>query len=109
MDNSKIKSNSIIGLKNNKTELKEKDNINNSRNKKIKNENNEYNDYELNSLGYEKALKYDKRTLMQYYMSLIKTKHPIIFSFVPLDDYNSQIIKASLYDEKAYLSKNYYL
>ena len=97
MDNSKIKSNSIIGLKNNKTELKEKDNINNSRNKKIKNENNEYNDYELNSLGYEKALKYDKRTLMQYYMSLIKTKHPIIFSFVPLDDYNSQIIKASLF------------
>ena len=98
MDNFNNKSNSIIDLKNNKTALKEKNNINNSCNKSIENEIKEYyNDYELNSFGYEKALKYDKRTKIQYYMSLIKTKHPIIFSFVPLDDYNSSLIKASLF------------
>ena len=30
------------------------------------------NDSELNSLEYENALKYDKRTLFQYYWSLLK-------------------------------------
>jgi hypothetical protein len=56
-----------------------------------------YNDYELNSFSYEKALKKDKRTFFQYYKSLIKTKHPIIFSFFPINDYNPKLIKIALF------------
>ena len=56
-----------------------------------------YNDYELNTLSYEKALKKDKRTFFQYYISLLKTKHPIIFSFVPINDYNPKLIKIALF------------
>ena len=54
-------------------------------------------DYELNSLSYNEALVFDKRDLMKYYFSLIKTKHPIIFSFVPIQDYNSKTIKIDLF------------
>jgi len=54
-------------------------------------------DYELNSFSYEKALKNDKRTFVQYYKSLLKTKHPIIFSFIPINDYNPKLIKISLF------------
>ena len=68
-------------------------NINNIINKPI----NEYNDYELNSLNYEKALEIDKRTYCQYYSSLIKIKHLIIFTFYTNTDYNSRIIKLSLF------------
>ena len=53
---------------------------------------------ELNSLPYEKALIYDKRTYVQYYISLLKIKHSFIFSFYCNDkDYNSQIIKIFLF------------
>ena len=55
------------------------------------------NDYELNSLSYQEALKYDKRAYSQYYISLIKTKHPIIFSFIPVKDYNTMIVKICLF------------
>ena len=55
------------------------------------------NDYELNSLSYEEAINYDKRTFIQYYISLLKTKHPLIFSFFPIKDYNSLIIKVSIF------------
>ena len=58
----------------------------------------DYNDNELNSLIYEKALKYDKRTYIQYYISLLKNKHLLIFSFYwNNNDYNSQIIKIFLF------------
>ena len=50
-------------------------------------------DYELNWLSYNDALIYDKRTLGQYYCSLIRSKQLIFFSFCSLDDYNSTIIK----------------
>jgi hypothetical protein len=56
-----------------------------------------YNDYELNSLSYEKALKIDKRTFFKYYKSLLKTKHPIFFSFFPINDYNPRLIKISIF------------
>ena len=57
-----------------------------------------YNDYELNSLIYEKVKKYDKRTYVQYYISLLKEKHLFIFSFYSNNkDYNSQIIKIFLF------------
>ena len=51
------------------------------------------NDYELNSLSYENALKYDKRTCCEYYISLIKNKQIIAFTFCTFNDYNSGIIK----------------
>ena len=56
-----------------------------------------FNDFEMNSLTYGEALIYDKRTFAQYYISLLKTKHPILFSFVPIDDYNTMIIKVCLF------------
>ena len=54
-------------------------------------------DYELNSFNYQEALKYDNRTYMEYYISLLKTKHPILFSFIPLKDYNTMVVKSSLF------------
>ena len=56
-----------------------------------------YNDYELNSLLYKEALLIDKRNYLQYYMSLIKTKHIILFIFIPSNDYNLIAIKLSLF------------
>ena len=56
-----------------------------------------YNDYELNSLTYEKAIIYDNRTYLQYYCSLLKEKHLIIFTFISSNDYNLFIIKLSLF------------
>ena len=56
-----------------------------------------YNDYELNNLSYEEALKIDKRTYFQYYFSLLKQKHVLIFTFYTYNDYNSRIIKICLF------------
>ena len=56
------------------------------------------NDNELNELSYKDALIYDKRTYIQYYFSLLKTNHLLLFSFyVNNKDYNSQIIKMFLF------------
>ena len=74
--------------------------LNNFKNKEVsKNKYNPQllNDFELNSLSYKEAIKYDKRTFFQYYISLLRTKQPIIFSFFPINDYNSSIIKISLF------------
>jgi len=56
-----------------------------------------YNDEEYNGLSYELALKYDKRNYCQYYFSLLKTKHIIIFTFCNNNDYNSKIVKIDLF------------
>ena len=56
-----------------------------------------YNNYELNNLSYQEALNMDKRTYIQYYISLLKQKHLLIFTFYTYDDYNSKIIKISLF------------
>ena len=58
---------------------------------KIKN----YTDNEINSLDYKQAINIDRRTFFQYYISLIKTKHILIFSFI--NDYNSKLIKITLF------------
>jgi hypothetical protein len=55
-----------------------------------------FNDEELNGLSYEQALKYDKRNYCQYYFSLLKTRHIILFTFCNSNDYNSKIIKIDL-------------
>ena len=54
-------------------------------------------EYELNTMCYIKAIKYDKRKFINYYISLIRTKHPLILSFCPINDYNSRMIKLSLF------------
>jgi len=56
-----------------------------------------YNDEELNNLEYNSALQYDKRTYIEYYISLLKTKHILLFSFCYNNDYNSRIIKIDLF------------
>ena len=56
-----------------------------------------YSDMELNLLTYKLALNYDKRSFCQYYISLIKTKHNLIFSFFYSNDYNSKIMKMDLF------------
>ena len=40
-------------------------------------------DYELNNISYNQALKVDDRTFLQYYLSLLKEKHIIFFTFIP--------------------------
>ena len=80
--------------------IKSNDNLGNfSKKNENKNEKNlGFNDMELNSLLYEKALIYDKRTYIQYYISLLRKKHLLLFSFYITDkDYNSQIIKMFLF------------
>ena len=56
-----------------------------------------FTDDEVNLLPYELALIYDKRTFCVYYISLIRTKHNLVFSFFHKNDYNSKITKIDLY------------
>ena len=55
------------------------------------------NDEEMNSLSYVKALELDKRSYFQYYISLIKKKQLILFTFIPTNDYNIIHIKIALF------------
>ena len=113
-NNKYIKKKLNINITINKRKIKDKNNQKSSSkielnySKKIKYLNNKsvpnnldskkiFNDYELNSMPYKDALKLDKRSYFDYYISLIKTKHPIIFSFYPIKDYNSKIIKIDLF------------
>ena len=57
----------------------------------------EYKDDEINILSYKLALQFDKRKYCQYYLSLLKTKHVLIFSFFGSNDYNAKIIKIDLF------------
>ena len=57
----------------------------------------ELKDFELNSLIYEEALKLDHRKYCQYYFSLLKYNHPLLFSFGSYNDYNSKVIKVLLF------------
>ena len=43
-----------------------------------------YNDAKLNDLSYALVLKSDKKKFCDYYISLLKTNHIIIFSFFSL-------------------------
>ena len=57
----------------------------------------EFNDYELNTMDYNEALKYDKRNYNQYYCSLLRTKHLLLFAIIPSNDYNSTVNKICLF------------
>ena len=65
----------------------------NKKNNIIKN----YNNQELNDLKYDLAIDLDKRTYFQYYFSLLKKKHMILFTFFSSDDYNLLTMKISLF------------
>ena len=78
----KIKSNYKI---HNHDKIKNKENIKN------------YIDEEINGFSYSLALKYDKRTYCQYYISLLKTQHNLISALFNNNDYNSKIIKINLF------------
>ena len=54
-------------------------------------------DFELNALDYNEAIKLDHRNYCEYYISLLKYNHPIMFAFSPYNDYNSRIIKILLF------------
>ena len=56
-----------------------------------------YNDYEKNTFNYELAKILEKRTCFKYYVSLLKIKHPLIFAFGPVKDYNNRIIKICIF------------
>ena len=56
----------------------------------------EYHDNELNLLSYNIALKKDKRSYIQYYISLIRKNNLFIFTFFRNSDYNSKILKIFL-------------
>jgi len=56
-----------------------------------------YTDYELNTFEYKYAILHDKRSCGEYYCSVIKEKNLILFSFCPRKDYNSIIIRSSIF------------
>ena len=51
---------------------------------------------ELNSMNFKEALANDKRTFFEYYFSLLKLNHSLLYIF-NTKDYNCQIIKLSLF------------
>ena len=57
----------------------------------------DYDDEEKNSLSYKLALKFDKRSYCEYYISLLKTKHIFMFAFFQSKDYNVRILKIDLF------------
>ena len=80
----------IFIVLNNKKIIENKNNQMKDMNKKIK-------DFEINSLEYKEAFRLDKRNYFQYYISLLKYNHPLIFAFCISNDYNSRIIKIFLF------------
>jgi len=83
-----LNSNSIINSRNNFLKIK----INS-----LKDNYKDLNDEEMNSLEYEKAYKIDKRTFFQMYWALIKKKQIILFSFMPINDFNLFYMKICLF------------
>ena len=96
-ENSNSKSNINFLYSNDKIINKEIGVLNNKQTIDLKKNKLYFNDYEMNTFLYKEALKYDIRTYFQYYLSLIRTKHPLIFSFYTYNDYNSKIIKICLF------------
>ena len=107
--NNKMKSKNKIGKKKNINIINYVNNINifnnakkerllmETKNDLVKNLVLGLNDEEMNSLSYQQALILDKRTYFQYYCSLLRKKHIILFTFYPNNDYNLYFIKISLF------------
>jgi len=56
-----------------------------------------FNDDELNSLDYNYALEIDFRSYCQFYFSLLRQTHLIIFTFCVKNDYNIFLLKLALF------------
>jgi hypothetical protein len=95
--NSKVKGSFINNFNSNKRRKKKNNTTLEFINKSLKNKKITFNDFELNSFSYENAILYDKRSFCDYYLSLLKSKHPILFSFCPIKDYNTMIIKTCIF------------
>ena len=54
-------------------------------------------EYENNCISYKDAQEKDKRTFCQFYISFIKQKHFLLFTFNPFNDYNPFIIKTCIF------------
>ena len=74
-----------------------KENLNEEKKNSLIKEELEYNDTEMNLLPYQEALEFDKRTYGEYYVSLLRTRHLLVFSFCNNKDYNSSLIKINLF------------
>ena len=81
------------GLKNTNAVMVQKE----TKNKRNNINNSNYTDNEINSLDFNIAVKIDKRSYLQYYISLLKTKHIAIFTFYTKNDNNSRIIKLTIF------------
>ena len=93
LEKSEDKINKEIIITNNDININKEDK--NNDNDKINNL--KFNDYELNEMPYKNALINDNRTFFNYYFSLLKRKHLLLFSFCENNDYNSMIIKILLF------------
>ncbi len=71
--------------------------INNQEEKQILDKYKDLIDEEKNRLDYEIAVIVDKRTFCQYYISLLKRGHLIIFTFITMDDFNLRQLKILLF------------
>ena len=65
-------------------------------------------DYELNLVDYQKALMLEKRTFFKMYISLLRSKHVILFTFFNDNNYNVYNIKVNyfFFTLTSYLSIN---
>ena len=72
-------------------------NLKNKKNENKENDNKIFNDTERNEFSFEEALKYDKRSFCEYYLSLLRTKHILIFTFFQNNDYNSKFLKIYIF------------
>ena len=52
-----------------------------------------FDNYELNNMEYYDASKYDKRSCLKTYWSVLKREHYLIFTFISRNDYNLFYIK----------------
>lgn len=56
-----------------------------------------YDKYEINYIKYEEAVKYDKRTKMSMFLSILVLKHPLIYAFFINDKYTIKSISISMF------------
>ena len=91
------KNNNKINEKSQQNNIETLNKVETKKNSKKRMININYNDYEINSLNYKEAIIIDKRNYFQYYLSLLRRKHIIIFTFFTSNDYNSKEIKICLF------------
>ena len=50
-------------------------------------------DFQLNNLEYKEACRFDKRSFLKTYWSVLKREHIVIFTFISRNDYNLFYVK----------------